>query len=129
MEKRKQYQDSPSRFLLLVARLIGFLITGIFLLFMVPEFIAMISAHESYNEIWLFAFYAFSLTYGLGFLLSFWKVGLGGLILLISSIGITLFGFIDTHRWDVLFLLIPLSLTGILFLIYWKMCKKKIIGD
>jgi len=129
MEKRNQYQDNPSRFFLIVARLIGFLITGIFLLFMVPEFIAKIFANDSYNEIWLFAFYAFSITYGLGFLLSFWNVGLGGLILLICSIGITLFAFLDTHRWDVLLLLIPLSFSGILFLIYWKKCKKEMNCD
>ena len=120
MEKRMQFQDHPSRFILLLARIIGFLITGVFILFMVPEFISLLNEQSTYSEFWIFVFYVLSLAYGLGFLLSFWKEGLGGWMLVICSIGITLYGFIDSGRWEIFLLLIPLSFSGILFLIYSK---------
>ncbi len=120
MEKRMLFQDSPSQFYLLVARIIGFLITGVFILFMVPEFIALLSNQPTNSEGWIFIFYILSLVYGIGFLLSFWKVGLGGLLLVISSVLITLYSFIDSKSWEVFLLFIPLCFPGILFLIHWK---------
>jgi hypothetical protein len=87
---------------------------------MVPEFIALLSNQSTNNEGWVFIFYLLSIAYGLGFLLSFWKVGLGGLLLVISSVLITLYSFIDSKSWVVLLLVIPLSFSGILFLLYWK---------
>jgi len=104
MEKRMQFQDNPSRFYLLIARIIGFFITGIFILFMVPEFISLLN-ENTHSETWLF-FYALALTYGLGFLVTFWKVGLGGLLLVICSIFITL-AFIDSKSREVFLLFIP----------------------
>lgn len=123
MAKRMLFQDKPSQFYLLLSRIIGFLITGVFILFMVPEFIALLSNKTANNEGWILIFYLLSITYGCGFLVSFWKVGLGGLLLVISSIFITLYAFIDSKSWIVLLLFIPLSFSGILFLIYWKKCK------
>jgi hypothetical protein len=120
MDKRMLFQDNPSHFYLLTGRVFGFLITGVFLLFMVPEFIALLSNQSTNNEGWVFIFYILSIAYGLGFLLSFWKVGLGGLLLVISSVLITLYSFIDSKSWVVLLLVIPLSFSGILFLLYWK---------
>jgi hypothetical protein len=120
MEKRMLFQDNRSHFYLLTGRVFGFLITGVFLLFMVPEFIALLSNQSTNNEGWVFIFYLLSIAYGLGFLLSFWKVGLGGLLLVISSVLITLYSFIDSKSWVVLLLVIPLSFSGILFLLYWK---------
>lgn len=120
MEKRMLFQDKPSQFYLLVARIIGFLITGVFILFMVPEFIALPSNQSANSEGWVLLFYLLSLAYGIGFLLSFWKVGLGGLLLVISSVLITLYSFIDSKSLVVFLLFIPLSFPGILFLIYWK---------
>lgn len=123
MAKRMLFQDKPSQFYLLLSRIISFLITGVFILFMVPEFIALLSNKTANNEGWILIFYLLSITYGCGFLVSFWKVGLGGLLLVISSIFITLYAFIDSKSWIVLLLFIPLSFSGILFLIYWKKCK------
>lgn len=123
MNKRIHYQDHPSRFFLMVTRIIGFLITGVFLLFMVPEFITILSKQSTLNEIWPFIFYILAIAYGIGFLISFWKVKLGGLIQLITSIAITFFGFIDSKEFGVFFLLLPLSLPAILLLIYWKRSK------
>ncbi|WP_461629926.1 DUF7670 domain-containing protein [Labilibaculum euxinus] len=125
MEKRTLFQDHPSQFYLIVARIIGFLITGIFMLFMVPEFIALLSNETAGNEGWILLFYLLSIAYGCGFLISFWKVGLGGLLLVISSILITLYAFINSNSWTVLLLFIPLSFSGILFLIYWKKKQNK----
>jgi hypothetical protein len=120
MEKRMLFQDNPSQFYLLLARIIGFLITGVFILFMVPEFIALLSNQPTNSEGWVLTFYLLSLAYGIGFLLSFWKVGLGGLLLLISSVLITLYSFIDSKSLEVFLMFIPLSFPGILFLIHWK---------
>ncbi|MBN2596141.1 hypothetical protein [Labilibaculum sp.] len=124
MEKRMLFQDNPSQFYLIAARIIGFLITGVFMLFMVPEFIALLSKETANNEGWILIFYLLSIAYGCSFLISFWKVGLGGLLLVISSVLITLYAFIDSNSWIVLLLFIPLSFSGILFLIYWR--KKQI---
>lgn len=118
------FQDNPSQFYLIAARIIGFLITGVFMLFMVPEFIALLSKETANNEGWILIFYLLSIAYGCSFLISFWKVGLGGLLLVISSVLITLYAFIDSNSWIVLLLFIPLSFSGILFLIYWR--KKQI---
>ncbi|WP_096427646.1 DUF7670 domain-containing protein [Labilibaculum antarcticum] len=120
MEKRMLFQDSPSQFYLLVARIIGFLITTVFILFMVPKFIVLLSNEPTNSEGWVLLFYLLSLAYGIGFLLTFWKVGLGGLLLVISSVLITLYSFIDSKSWAVFLFFIPLYFPGILFLIYWK---------
>lgn len=120
MEKRILFQDRPSHFYLLVSRIIGFLITGVFIIFIVPEFIAFLKNQSTNSETWIFTFYFISLTYGIGFLLSFWKVGLGGLLLVISSILILLYSFIDSRNLVILLLFIPLSFPGILFLLHWK---------
>lgn len=120
MEKRMLFQDSPSQFYLLVARIIGFLITTFFILFIVPEYIGLLSNQSTNSEGWVLLFYLLSLAYGIGFLLTFWKVGLGGLLLVISSILITFYSFIDSKSWAVFLLFIPLYFPGILFLTYWK---------
>lgn len=123
MNKRIHYQDHPSRFFLMLARIIGFLITGVFILFMVPEFISILEKQDTFSEFWTFIFYILAIIYGIGFLISFWKVGLGGLIQLITSMAIILFGLLDTKEFGVFFLLIPLLFPAILFLIYWKRSK------
>lgn len=123
MNKRIHYQDHPSRFFLMLARIIGFLITGVFILFMVPEFISILKKQDTFSEFWTFIFYILAIIYGIGFLISFWKVGLGGLIQLITSMAIILFGLLDTKEFGVFFLLIPLLFPAILFLIYWKRSK------
>lgn len=122
MNKRIHYQDHPSRFFLMLARIIGFLITGVFILFMVPEFISILEKQDTFSEFWTFIFYILAIIYGIGFLISFWKVGLGGLIQLITSMAIILFGLLDTKEFGVFFL-IPLLFPAILFLIYWKRSK------
>ncbi|PKQ64479.1 hypothetical protein BZG02_06640 [Labilibaculum filiforme] len=114
------FQDNPSQFYLLTARIIGFLITGSYILFMVPEFIVLLSSNASNTEIWMMVFYSLSIIYGVGFLITFWKVGLGGLLLVVSSILIAIYAFIDSNSYAVLLLFIPLSFPGILFLIHWK---------
>lgn len=123
MNKRIHYQDHPSRFFLMLARIIGFLITGVFILFMVPEFISILEKQDTFSEFWTFIFYILAIIYGIGFLISFWKVGLGGLIQLITGMAIILFGLLDTKEFGVFFLLIPLLFPAILFLIYWKRSK------
>lgn len=123
MEKL-HYQDHPSRFLRLIGRIFGFMITGVFILFMVPEFIAILENQGNNTELWIFIFYALSLTYGFGFLISFWKIKTGAQIMVISSFAIALYGFLDSMRWEVFLLLIPLSFSGILFLIYSKIKQK-----
>ncbi len=123
MDKRMLFQDQPSQFYLLFARIIGSLITGIFILFMVPEFITLLSTGQTNSEGWVLVFYILSIIYGIGFLISFWKPGLGGFLLVSSSILITLYAFIDSNSFFVLLLFIPLSFAGILFLIHWKKSK------
>lgn len=123
MEKRLLFQDNPSQFFLLVARIISVLITGVYLIYMMPEFIDLLCSKATNNEAWKMIFCFLSIVYAVGFLLSFWKVGLGGFLLLISSILITLYAFIDSKSLVVLFLFIPLSFSGILFLIHWKKNK------
>ncbi|NOU59159.1 hypothetical protein [Marinifilum caeruleilacunae] len=123
MERRMNYQDHPSRFFLIIARIIGFLITGVFLLFMVPEFIEILDTKSEYTELWIFVFYALAMLYGTGFLLSFWKIKIGGYIMVLCSVAIALYGFLDTMSWAVFLILIPLSFSGILFLIYAKKLK------
>ncbi|MCT4603677.1 MAG: hypothetical protein N4A59_12375 [Marinifilum sp.] len=120
MKRRMQYQDHPSRFFLIIARIIGFLITGVFILFMVPEFIEILNTKSDYTEFWIFVFYVLAMIYGTGFLLSFWKIKIGAHIMIMSSVAITLYGFLDTMSWAVFLILIPLSFSGILFLIYAK---------
>lgn len=117
------FQDHPSQFYLVAARVIGFLTTGVFMLFLVPEFIALLSNETANNEGWILLFYLLSIAYGCSFLISFWKVGPGGLLLVISSILITLYAFIDSNSWVVLLLFLPLSFSGILFLIDWRKNK------
>ena len=120
MEKRMLFQDRPSQFYLLFGRIIGSLTTGIFLLFMVPKFITLLSVGQNNSEAWVMVFYVLSMIYGIGFLISFWKTGLGGLLLVMSSILITIYAFIDSKSLLVLLLFLPLSFAGILFLIHWK---------
>ncbi|MDQ2178895.1 hypothetical protein [Marinifilum sp. D714] len=124
MERRTNYQDHPSRFFLLIARIIGFLIAGVFLLFMVPEFIEILDNKSEYTEFWIFVFYVLSMLYGAGFLLSFWKIKISAYIMIVSSVAIALYGFLDTMSWAVFLILIPLSFSGILFLIYSKKMGK-----
>ncbi|WP_282014565.1 hypothetical protein [Marinifilum flexuosum] len=124
MERRMNYQDHPSRFFLLIARIIGFCITGVFLLFMVPEFIEILDNKSDYTEFWIFVFYALAMIYGAGFLLSFWKIKTSAYIMIVSSVAIALYGFFDTMSWAVFLILIPLSFSGILFLIYSKKMGK-----
>lgn len=113
-----QYQDHPSRFLLLVARILGFIIAAVFLLFMVPEFIEILTTKSNHNELWIFVFYLLSLIYGIGFLISYWNLKISAYTMIICSILISIYGFIDTMDWVVLLILLPLSFSGILFLIY-----------
>ena len=123
MEKL-HYQDHPSRFLRLIGRIFGFMITGVFILFMVPEFINILENQDNNTELWIFIFYALSLAYGFGFLISFLKIKIGAQIMVISSIAIALYGFLDSMRWEVFLLLVPLSFSGILFLIYSRIKEK-----
>lgn len=120
MNKRLKYQDHPSHFILVLARIVGFLITGIYILFILPEFISNFDKLSYDTEFWVFLFYALSLTYGLGFLLTFWKIKAGAIIMLTCSIGISFYAFFDSMRWEVFLLLIPLSFSGIMFLIHTR---------
>ncbi len=115
-----KYQDHPSRFFLIIARIVGFLITGVFLLFMAPEFIKILNTKSEYTELWIFVFYVLAMIYGAGFLLSFWLIKLSAYIMIASSIAIALYGFIDTMNWIIFLILIPLTFSGILLLIYAK---------
>lgn len=123
MEKRMLFQDKPSQFYLLFGRIIGSLTTGVFILFMIPEFITLLSIKQTNSEVWLLVFYILSIIYGIGFLISFWKTGLGGILLVASSILITIYAFVDSQSLSVLLLFIPLSFAGILFLIHSKKSK------
>ena len=123
MDKRMLFQDRPSQFYLLFARIIGSLTTAVFILFMVPEFISLLSAGQTNSEGWVLVFYVLSMIYGIGFLISFWKSGLGGFLLVSTSVLITIYAFIDSKSLFVLLLFIPLSFAGILFLIHWKKSK------
>lgn len=93
-------------------------------MFMVPEFIEILDTKSDYTEFWIFVFYALAMIYGAGFLLSFWKIKISAYIMIVSSIAIALYGFIDTMSWAVFLILIPLSFSGILFLIYSKKMGK-----
>ncbi|MGQ1909239.1 hypothetical protein ACT3CE_05575 [Marinifilum sp. RC60d5] len=120
MNKRLKYQDHPSHFMLILARIIGFLIAGVYILFILPEFISNFDTLSYDTEFWVFLVYALSLTYGFGFLLTFWKIKAGAIIMIICSIGIAFYGFFDSMRWEVFLLLIPLSFSGIMFLMHAK---------
>jgi hypothetical protein len=120
MDKKLHYKDHPTVFPLILARIIGFLITGIYTLFMLPEFIIMLGNAGHHTEIWIFLFYALSLTYGAGLLLTFWNLRWGSFLLIFCGLGITIFGVIDSREWEVLAILLPLMLPGYLFYRYWK---------
>lgn len=120
MNKRLKYQDHPSHFILVLARIVGFLIAGVYILFILPEFISNFDTLNNKTEFWVFLFYALSLTYGLGFLLTFWKIKAGAITMIICSIGIALYGFLDSMRWEVFLLLIPLCFSGIMFLVHTR---------
>ncbi|WP_372754371.1 hypothetical protein [Labilibaculum sp.] len=119
MKKRILVHDDPTRFYLIIARMLGFLFTGGFLLFMLLEFLNLSDGDPESNIPWQLVFNSLSIAYGLGFLLSFWKLALGGFLLLISSILICFFAFIDSESFIVFLLLTPISFSRILFLTFW----------
>lgn len=124
MENKINFQDDRIRLYLIIARVFGLLITGIYILFMVPEFISLLTSKNSNSEEWVFIFYAISMLYGLAYLLTFWNIVTGAVLLISSSLLITIYAFIDTRSWMVCFLFIPLSFAGFLFLIYWRKYRK-----
>jgi hypothetical protein len=119
--------------LLWASRIFASIVVAFFSLFIIPDIIAGITrgsflpAINKWEGVIMTIWYIILL---IGYILSWIKEGLGGVIMILAGLTVTLPLIIFSHNYGSLISGIPSIVAGSLFLIYWRdMRRKKLSGQ
>jgi hypothetical protein len=115
--------------LLIASRIFGSIVTGLFSLIMIPTMIDGITRESSYlpkeNPWEGVLMTAVTILFIAGYIISWKKEGLGGAIMILAGLTVSLPLIILFGNYGSLIFAIPFIASGLLYFIYWMDMRKK----
>jgi len=115
--------------LLIASRILGSIVTGLFSLFLIPTMIEGITREESYlpkeNPWEGVLMTAGTILLIAGYIISWKKEGLGGSLMILAGLTVSLPFIILSGNYGSLIFAIPFIASGLLYVIYWTDLRKK----